>query len=350
MGTNIREFFGIRNSEGGLEKAWLMNETRGSALRSEEVADAGGGEFEDDVDGVGAEAADVGGDEAVVVLLGVLPDAAGLDGGLALKDVGAVAAEVAAFEGLEEGVFIADGPPGGIDEDGAGADEGELARADEAAGFIAEVDVDGDSVGVLQEGIEVGALDGGGPFGLGQVGVVTDDSHAEGGGVAGHPLADAAAADEAEGAALEQHAGELFTVPEAGLDMAIGSAQMAGAGHEEHPAELGGGGELIEHLLLAFEGEQGDAACGEGLGVDVIGAGGGGGDELQMHGGVQLCLTQGDLHGGIENGMHLGEQGQHGGRGGLRGEDLPACAEGGGDGGGAGGGTEIEGGEDGGHV
>ncbi len=69
-----------------------------------------------------------------------------------------------------------------------------------------------------------------------------------------------------------------------------------------------------------------------------------------MYGGVQLCLTQGHLHGGIENGVHLREQGQHGGGGGLRGEDLPACAEGGGDGGGAGGGTEIEGGEDGGHV
>ncbi len=258
----------------------MIAESQGSALRSKEVADAGGGEFEDDVNGVGAEAADVGGDEAVVVLLGVLPDAASLDGGLALKDVGAVAAEVAAFEGLEEGVFIADGTAGGVDEDGAGADEGELARADEAAGFIAEVYVDGDCVGVLKEGIEVGSLDGGGPFGLWQVGIVADDAHAEGGGVAGHPLADAAAADEAEGSAFEEHAGEFFTVPEAGFDVAIGGAEVAGAGHKEHPAELGGGGELIEHLLLAFEGEQGNAARGEGLGVDVIGAGGGGGDEL----------------------------------------------------------------------
>ena len=131
--------------------------------------------------------------------------------------------------------------------------------------------------------------------------------------------------------------------------MAIGGTQMACAGHEEHPAQLGGRGEFIEHLLLSFEREQRNATGGQRVGVDVICAGGSGGDEFQMHRRIQISLAQWHLHRGIENGMHLGQQWQHGvGCGGRR-EHLETAAESGGDGGYAGCRSEIQDGQDFGH-
>lgn len=71
----------------------------------------------------------------------------GLGGG----DVEGGAAEVAALEGLDEGVLVDDLAPCGVDEDGAWLHGGEGGDIEEVASLGGERGVEGDEVGFGEE-------------------------------------------------------------------------------------------------------------------------------------------------------------------------------------------------------
>ena len=232
----------------------------------------------------------MGGDDDVVVVLGV-----GDEGGLAhvgapfiVEDVGAEGGDVAGIERGDEGGFVDDVAAAGVDEDGAGLHLRDGVGVKQVDVFGQKMDVDGDRVGFAQEGVEVDGLDA---ADLEWLGIAAEDAHAEGFAVLDGHFAEATDAEDAERAIGKLAAGVWADVPAAGEGVVDGAAQVSMAGEHQHPGALGGGGEGVEQGVVAGDTEDADATL-LGLGfIDVIGAGGGGVDDLQSrsapeHGGV----------------------------------------------------------------
>ena len=104
-----------------------------------------------------------------------------------------------------------------------------------------------------------------------------DDVHLEALGALGDELADAAEADHAEGLAVELGALELGAVPAPGDQRFVRLRDVAEEGQSQRQRVLGGG----DRVRLGRVGDD-DAAAGGGGDVDVVDAGAGAADHLQV--------------------------------------------------------------------
>jgi len=134
-------------------------------------------------------------------------------------------------------------------------------------GFVVERAVEGEKVGLAEEGFEVdqGDVEGGGDFGIG-VGIVGEVTHAERLGEAEYFGADVADADEAEGTAFEPQTKVTDPVlPTTGAEVALFDGEAVAEG-EEHGEDGFGHGTAY---AVGGVGDD-DAGAGAGVGIDGV--------------------------------------------------------------------------------
>ena len=168
---------------------------------------------------------------------------------------------------------------------------GEFARADQAARFGEQRDVQREEIGLREHRV---AADEFGVqalfhFGGGALGVVVDDAHAEALRSPGDGLADAAEAQNAQRLAPDVGAAELVEVPAcplAGARERVAFDQAARDGEQQRPGEVGGG--FVEH---AGRVAGGDFVARAGVEIDIVEADGDIGDDAQIRrGGEQFVV------------------------------------------------------------
>lgn len=134
--------------------------------------------------------------------------------GFRAPHVDACTADLTCCDRLGEGVLVDDAAAGDVDEPGAGLGGLEFFGADHADRLRRLGHVDGHEVGHGQQSGQVDDLDAHlrGAC-LRDVGVVADQSHAEGLGTLGDEAADASESDDAQSLLVEFHAGVLRALP-----------------------------------------------------------------------------------------------------------------------------------------
>lgn len=219
--------------------------------------------------------AQVGGENGVIVLVvGIV-----FWGWLGFVHVEGGAGHGAGFETLAEGGFIDEAAAGAIDDADARLEKGDAFLVDDVLCFRGHRHVKRDEVGLFHGFIdlldEFDTEEAG--FASGQIGIVSDDPHAEGHGAAGEFTADAAHAEDGEGFVVEFHAFELFAFPFAGDDGGVGLGDVPGEG--EHEAEgVFGGGDGIAGGRIHYD----HPVLGGGGDIDVIDADAGAADGFEI--------------------------------------------------------------------
>ena len=152
------------------------------------------------------------------------------------------AADLAAFEGVDEGGGVDEGASADVDEDDAGLHHLKRFLADDVVGFGGERGVEGDDVTLPGEGDGVGVLDAvlSGPFEVGK-GVVGEDAHAESAEDLTGDLAGASGANEACGFAVEVEADEAVEGEVQIADAIVGAGDFAIEGEQEGDGVFGDG-------------------------------------------------------------------------------------------------------------
>ncbi|EPD60421.1 hypothetical protein HMPREF1211_05170 [Streptomyces sp. HGB0020] len=215
--------------------------------------------------------------------------------GLGVEHVDARAGDTALVQGGEQGVLVDDRGARGVDQVGGGLEEREFGGAEQAAGAVAEDQVDRDEVAARQQlllgGREldahlVGVL-------LGEVVAPGADVHAEGEAHVGDPAADLAEAEQAEPAAVQIRAHRLLPGP-AGAQGVVLLDDAAGQAQEQGPGQFDGRGRDARRAA------HGDAVRLGGGVVDDAVAHPGGDEQLQpgqageQGGGEGDAFAQGD--------------------------------------------------------
>jgi hypothetical protein len=179
--------------------------------------------------------------------------------------------------GLDQGVLVHDPAAGGVNDPDPGLHLGELLLAEHPLGLGGLRQVDGDEVGAGAQLVERGQrrLHLGGP-GLGDVGVVDHDVHAECGRPLGHQSSDAAEADHPQRLAVQLDAGELAAGPLAFPQRCIGRRDLPGHAEQQSHRVLG----RRQDVRLRGVDHQ-DAPAGGSLDIDVVQPDAGPADDLQ---------------------------------------------------------------------
>ncbi len=193
---------------------------------------------------------------------------------LVFKDIQADPADVATGEMVDESGFIDDAAAGDVDENAGGAEGGEHGGIDEVMSRRAAGAGEDEEVGVL------GELGGAGAVGVGdvlRVAAVVGDLHAAGLQAVGDGFANATEAEDTGGFATECGSErELFLLPVASMEKAIGGEQLA-AGHEDERS--GKIGDIVcEHIGRIGHA---DAAGAAGVEIDAVITDAADGDELE---------------------------------------------------------------------
>ena len=190
-----------------------------------------------------------------------------------------------------QGLLVDEAAAGGVDDVQGRLGERELLGADEADGLRGAGHVDGQDVRgghqlgqVHHAGAELGGA------GLGDVGVVGQQVHAEGAQTLGDELADAAEADDSDGLVQQLGAVQRLALPLAGFHGGVGAADVAQAREDQGDGELGGRDDVRGRRVD-------DHGTGRGRGghVHVVQAHAGAGDDREAaRGGEDLRV---DLRG-----------------------------------------------------
>ncbi len=244
-----------------------------------------GGDDAGAVLGLGGRGAEVGRDDDV---------AAGEDRvlgeGLGGEDVERGAGQLARLQPGQQRVEVDQLAAGAVDEARAVLHRGDRPGVDQADRLRRLRHVQGDEVGAAEHLLDaLGALHPELAEALGGDELVEgDDVHVEALGALGDELADAAEADHAERLAVELGALVLGPVPAAGDQRVVRLGDVAKEGEGEGERVLGGG----DRVRLGGVGDD-DPAPGRGRDVDVVDAGAGTADHLQV--GRQLDQLGGHL-------------------------------------------------------
>ena len=158
-------------------------------------------------------------------------------GGSLSKTSRAAARTLPELRALEQGLLVDDAAAGDVDDDDAVLHLGELGLAQDGLGLLGNVE--GDEVGRGQELVEGDLLHG--EVGLDRDDVVGEDGHAEGQGPLGDLGPDPAAADDAQGLAVELRALERLLLPLVRLHRQDGLPVVADGAEHEPEGVLGDG-------------------------------------------------------------------------------------------------------------
>ena len=226
-------------------------------------------------------------------------------GGLTVGEVGDVGGALAAVQGGLQGGGVHQLAPGQVHDAHPVLHGGEGGLVEGAPGGVVHGQVEGDVVGL---GVELGQgvhhLHPGGEVqgvGHGEEGVIAHDLHPQGGGGVGHQHADGPQAHHAQGLAhdLGAHVGGLALLhhgghvgPGGGLLLHPGDALGDLPGGQQE----GGDGELLHPVGVGPGGvEDHDARVGSPVQGDVVDAGAGPGDALEL-GGEVIVVELGGTH------------------------------------------------------
>ena len=173
---------------------------------------------------------------------------------------------VPVLQSREQRRLVDDRPARGVHQDGALLHLGKVGRAQKAAGAVGQHEMDADKVRRLQKLVLAderrAAL---GRLLLGEVLAPRHDVHAEGLGVARDAAAQASEPDDAQPLALEDDHLLDAVVPATRAHQALALGEVAGAHHQQGPAQLGGRGIGAAARRVADR----DAAVGRGLVVQA---------------------------------------------------------------------------------
>ena len=186
--------------------------------------------------------------------------------GLARENVNGGGADTSRFESVGEGIIVHDEATAGVDENCAGLDLLKFAAADEVAIFGAAIDVESDEIGGFEK-LGEGAAFAGVAEDEFHVDVIEINFHAEGFGENGELRADFAVADDAELFAANFVAALGGFIPLAAVKLLAFCDDAAG--EEKNFAE-----DHFDDAARAAVGrvENGDAAFGAGVEVELVGA------------------------------------------------------------------------------
>src|SRR5215203_1737063 len=201
--------------------------------------------------------------------------------GLGGKDVKGRTAELAGLEAGQERVEVDELAAGAVDEAGAVLHRADRVRVDHPDRLRRLRRMEGDQLRPAQQLLDrLSALDTEVAEALGGDELVEGDNlHLEALGAFGDELADAAEADHPQGLAVELGALELGAVPAAGDKRFVRLGDVAEEGEGEGERVLGGG----DGVRFRRIGDD-DPAPGRGGDVDVVDAGSGAADHLQVLG------------------------------------------------------------------
>ncbi len=189
-------------------------------------------------------------------------------------------------------MFVDQAATGGVDHQRVGLEQGQFAGPEHVSGVLVQRAVQGQGVDLRQQLVQwqaVGAFRTTGDL-------PAEHAHAEGFGQPRHRTAQFAVAEQAKGLALQFDDGEVQQAELAGLGpLAVGYrlvviAQAGGQGQQQGEGVLGHG-----RCAVALAVAHGDALGARGRQVDVVGAGGGHQDQLQLRVGCQGRGVEHDL-------------------------------------------------------
>ena len=198
--------------------------------------------------------------------------------GLGLENIEAGGADLAALKGGNEGLLVDDAAAGAIDDADALLALREGGLVDHVVGLVGQRHVDRDVVGGSQKGVERYGLHlhGGGASGR-EIGIVSEDLHAEGLGALGDLAADTAEADDADVLPEQLDAAERLAIPVAGLHGCRALRDRTGAAEDVGKGELGGRDRVATRGI-----HDDDAALGGGINIHVVHADAGAADDFQQ--------------------------------------------------------------------
>ena len=208
-------------------------------------------------------------------------------GRLGLEDVEGGARDLAVGQGLGYGRLVVHAAASDVDQHHAGLEIADVVGVDDAARRLVQRHVNGDDVGLLDDGFDVcqGHAVHGRQLG-GHERVVTDDVHFHAAGPISDCLANLAQADDAEGTAAKLNARERAALPLPATHGGIGGGGLAGErmhqcdrllrgrngvtgrGVHHHHAGLGGG---FEVYVVHADARSADDDEASGVGQDVGG-------------------------------------------------------------------------------
>ena len=234
--------------------------------------------------------ADVGRDGQIMVLGGVLEERAigPIRIALAFDDVEPGGGESAAVKCIDERGFVDEPAARRVDQHSARFDPVELPASEHAARLVVEVHVQRDDIRLGQQVVEGHLTD---PIIADRQRVGRDHIHAEPACDAAHHGPKSAVADDADGAADQLVSLDGLTVPAAVADLLHRRSHVPAAGQNQQPRQLRSGLDRAQELGVLLDGDQLDASPGQMGYVDVIGAGGGRGNDAKALAGVDhLCV------------------------------------------------------------
>ncbi len=204
--------------------------------------------------------------------------------GFDAEHIGGRTTQVTIAQCIGQGLFIDQPAAGGVDHQGSGLEQGQFPGTDKVAGVLVEGAVQGQGVHLRQQFLQRQAVRAGrAAWNLPQ-----HHTHAKGFGQAGHRAAQFAIAQQAQGLARQfddrvvQQAELTGLLPAPGSHGLLVIGDPGGQVEQQHQGVLGHRGSAV--ALAVADGNPQLAGCGQ---VDIVGAGGGHQDQLQVGAGGQ---------------------------------------------------------------